>query len=104
MEKINDENHRVYKIPFDMLVYSIMFTPKTLPEYEWIYTMLIFSSMQKMSIFFNIFQGLFNQLDIRKLWSDSYKSFTATRGWKKGLASYCKADTTFTFYFSIINA
>ena len=22
----------------------------------------------------------------------------------KGLASYCKADTTFTFYFSIINA
>ena len=34
MEKINDENHRVYKIPFDMLVYSIMFTPKTLPEYE----------------------------------------------------------------------
>ena len=24
----------VYKIPFDMLVYSIMFTPKTLPEYE----------------------------------------------------------------------
>ena len=67
MEKINDENHRVYKIPFDMLVYSIMFTPKTLPEYEWIYTMLIFSSTQKMSILFNIFQGLFNQLDIRKL-------------------------------------
>ena len=67
MEKINDENHRVYKIPFDMLVYSIMFTPKTLPEYEWIYTMLIFSSTQKMSILFNIFQGLFNQLDIGKL-------------------------------------
>ena len=55
----------VYKIPFDMLVYSIMFTPKTLPEYEWIYTMLIFSSTQKMSILFNIFQGLFNQLDIK---------------------------------------
>ena len=29
---------------------------------------------------------------------------TFSFSWSKGLASYCKADTTITFYFSIINA
>ena len=31
-------------------------------------------------------------------------SLAANREYTKGLASYCKADTTFTFYVSIINA
>ena len=35
--------------------------------------------------------------EFERMNNDSFVNF-------KGLASYCKADTTFTFYFSIINA
>ena len=61
------------------------------------------STWQLLFFFFSGFQG--SGIKVWALiWKKSLKSLIWRSKFVKGLASCCKAETTFTFHFSIINA